>query len=153
MHIQYAPIGAGQIPREKHYCFLYIYHLLLTTQHAYKDLTPDVPIHINPVVMICAFQQEGLAGNQKAEPASCVTKVDIQKPTSNSTENPSLEPAGNPNHPNLIVVVPKLPIPTKLQKFLLYDVDVKQIPPEPIPRDSKDYADIEGINWWNPDMD
>ncbi len=125
----------------------------MTTQHAYKDLTPDVPLHIDPAVMICAFQQEELAGNPKAESASCVTKVDSQKPASNATENPSLEPPENLNHPNLIVVIPKLPIRTKLQKFLLYDVDVKQIPPGPIPMNYKDHADIECINWWNPDMD
>ncbi len=87
-------------------------------------------------------------------------------PASKMMENIKPTIPSGANYPNLFVIIPKLPIPEKLQMFLLFDVDINQEPPPPVPisereraarqtnrKSLKEAAAEQGINWWDPDMD
>ncbi len=87
-------------------------------------------------------------------------------PASRNKENFKPPNPSSTNYPNLFVVIPKLPIPEKLKKFLLFDVDIYYWTPQPVPiseqepaarqynrKSLKEAAAEQGINWWDPDMD
>ncbi len=108
---------------------------LSAEDHAFIDVVlPDkLSAWDHSLTPVCLFQP----------PEDASSKADNLKPPT---------PVGA-NHPNLFVAVPKLPLPEKLKKFLLFDVNIYEQPPPAIPRDVKESAAMQGINWWDPDMD